>query len=271
MNSLTFEQYTDIAENISPSEFILSDFAKMTQQLVNSKAIDNKIKAEFKRCIQRKRFDYFASIKLDIFSANGLNISLSHLDSKSNGERYLIPAAMDSYIAIYGCDAFPINYYELSPCKKRLQLDKELVLTSGDVCQINKGQYFGFPNMKFDDVLILCIAKQDDSTVNDSVLTKFDAKTLEASYSNSADFKHTRAQYMAEILGAMGNRQSIEPLAKLCKYDAHFVRWSALESLINVDYEMGIKTLYHFLNDPHPHIQKGAQQALKMFTLPETA
>ncbi len=271
MQTFSFDDFVSLAVNTPAKDFLEPDMCQAVKSLINSNAINEKIKSEFNLCVEKKNYSYFAPINLFLHRSSSINISLAYLDTKSRSERYIMPNMSDSYLAVYGSKGFIVNYYESEQDGQKLRLARSVVLKEGDICLMKAGEYVGFPETNSEETLLLYIANNAESKLGEAVITKFDAKTLTASFSNSGDFQHTRAQYMAEILGGIKGEHTTKSLLKLCAYKAHFVRWSALESLLNVDFELGMKTLRQFQNDPHPHIQNAAREALKMLTLRESA
>ncbi len=96
-----------------------------------------------------------------------------------------------------------------------------------------------------------------------SITERYDAVSGRAKYASAANSDLTRIEYACEVLKELGNSESVLPLRKLCAHPAHFVRWKAVEALINVDYGAGVDVIREMQTDAHPHIRVAASQALR--------
>lgn len=92
---------------------------------------------------------------------------------------------------------------------------------------------------------------------------RYCADTGQARYAAALNSDLTRIEYACEVLKDIGNEGSVRPLRRLCAHPAHFVRWKAVEALINIDYDVGIEVIREMVTDSHPHIRAAAGQALR--------
>jgi len=72
-----------------------------------------------------------------------------------------------------------------------------------------------------------------------------------------------RLFFATKLLGQIPRRRSLDNLEALSQHDAHFVRWTAIQSMFNVDFDAGLARLRRAAeNDCHPNIRKAAIAAL---------
>jgi HEAT repeat protein len=53
----------------------------------------------------------------------------------------------------------------------------------------------------------------------------------------------------------------------MIKHEKHNVRWSALKSLMQIDFEEGCKAVDELINDPHPDVRKAALKTIELINL----
>ena len=263
MNFKSFEDFCTYTEGFN--DFFSPEMREAVFALLNTGLLSDKIIEQFLLCVNKNNFGYFSPSNVVLYDSSVITITLSYLEPESMYDRHVIPNVSDSYWAIFGTNSLRINYYSLvSECSK-VKLDAKLLLKCGDFAELKKGDFISLPEFSESDVILLCVrSKIDEQEEQDTVLTKFNPKTLEPSYQNSSNFLHSRLQYCAEILGSINDPSCIKPLRWLCNYKAHFVRWSAAEALINIDFDKGIEELKRFRNDPHIHIRNASKQALEI-------
>jgi len=72
-------------------------------------------------------------------------------------------------------------------------------------------------------------------------------------------------QWAAESLAALGCKDAVPALERLYCHPDHFVRWSAISNLIQLDYNKGVSMLVHASSaDDHPHLRTAARKSLEM-------
>ena len=72
-----------------------------------------------------------------------------------------------------------------------------------------------------------------------------------------------RLFYAAKLLGQIPRQRSVGSLLTLSDHSAHFVRWTALQSLFKVDFETAVERLQRATADQHPSVGRAARQALQ--------
>ncbi|MFN0141369.1 MAG: HEAT repeat domain-containing protein [Pyrinomonadaceae bacterium] len=96
---------------------------------------------------------------------------------------------------------------------------------------------------------------------------EYDTSTLAPSKAIATNMNSSRLQWAAECLSVLGNSESAKALEKLYSHPDHFVRWSALSNLIQIDFESGVALLQSAVDsDDHPHVRKAANESLRMLS-----
>lgn len=93
---------------------------------------------------------------------------------------------------------------------------------------------------------------------------EYDAKTLAPIRVALTNVTIGRLMTSLKIFGMTQFLESKEILIKLTNHDEHCVRWEAVRSLINVDFEKGKKVLTAMLDDKHPEIRNAARKSLQI-------
>lgn len=72
-------------------------------------------------------------------------------------------------------------------------------------------------------------------------------------------------QFACTILSHFPNPKGVKILPMLMEHESYFVRWAALQAYAKIAKpEQVKKSLEAFLNDPHPHLENSAKEALKI-------
>ena len=67
------------------------------------------------------------------------------------------------------------------------------------------------------------------------------------------------------LLSALEHREAAPVIATLYDHPDHFVRWSAVRRVIELDPALGTPLVYRALTDPHPHIRRAAQRSVERY------
>jgi hypothetical protein len=94
----------------------------------------------------------------------------------------------------------------------------------------------------------------------------YDRESLSATVGMVPQLHAYRLYYAARLLGQIPRRQSLESLLALSDHSAHFVRWTALQSLFRIDFDAGVERLKRATADEHPSVSRAAQRALQSIT-----
>lgn len=93
------------------------------------------------------------------------------------------------------------------------------------------------------------------------LITRHDSQTGQAIYATAASQHLSRLQHACEYIANFGDVKLIPVLQKLLRHPAHFIRWKAIEALLNIDLDIGLRALDALRDDPHPHIMAAANTA----------
>jgi hypothetical protein len=96
---------------------------------------------------------------------------------------------------------------------------------------------------------------------------EYDASTLFPIRAIAASSTSSRLEYTARMLAALGDRGSICALASLLNHQDHFVRWTAIQSVMRLDFDEGVRLLEVAVDDPHPHVKGSAHRALDRLSI----
>ena len=93
---------------------------------------------------------------------------------------------------------------------------------------------------------------------------EYDAKTLAPVRVVLTNLTIGRLMTSLKIIGINQYLDSKEILIKLTNHDEHCIRWEAVRSLINIDFEEGKKVLNSMLHDKHPEVRNAAKKSLQI-------
>ncbi len=103
------------------------------------------------------------------------------------------------------------------------------------------------------------------------LVTRHDSSTGQVIYAAAASQCLSRLQHACEYIANFGDVTLVPVLQTLLRHPAHFIRWKAVEALLNVDLEIGLRALDALREDPHPHIMAAANTAWARFQQDYTA
>jgi hypothetical protein len=94
------------------------------------------------------------------------------------------------------------------------------------------------------------------------VVWAYDPSTLRALSPIAADKNAAHLEYLAWTLAKIGDSSSVPAIAALTEHPAHFVRWTAVRTVMELDQEQGLTLLERAARDRHPHVSAAARRAL---------
>ncbi len=100
------------------------------------------------------------------------------------------------------------------------------------------------------------------SDMRSSILWEYDPVTLLPVRALAAETGSSRLQYTARLLAQVGGPSSLPGLRRLLEHRDHFVRWTALRSIMAIDPEEGTARVREAVHDPHPHVRNAATRSL---------
>lgn len=93
----------------------------------------------------------------------------------------------------------------------------------------------------------------------------FQRDTLQAWLQQDADTATSQLRAAAHILGLLANPESLDALLKLSQHRSHAVRWAAMQNLSHVSKSKALERYREAaVDDPHPHVRRGAQKVLDL-------
>jgi hypothetical protein len=100
------------------------------------------------------------------------------------------------------------------------------------------------------------------SDIRQSVRWEYDPATLLPLRAIAAETAPSRLQYTAQLFTHMGGESTLPGLRRMLDHREHFVRWTALQSIMAIDPIEGAARVHEAVLDPHPHIRNAAARAL---------
>ena len=93
----------------------------------------------------------------------------------------------------------------------------------------------------------------------------YNSDTLLPARAEAGDLDAARLEYTFALLAALGHTEAAPTMAALYEHPDHFVRWSAIRRVIELDPAMGEALVRRALNDVHPHVRRAAQRTLERY------
>jgi hypothetical protein len=90
----------------------------------------------------------------------------------------------------------------------------------------------------------------------------YDAFTLLPVHAEAADSTAARIEYAIALLAALDHTEAVPVIAALYDHPDHFVRWSAVCRVMDLDPSEGVHLVHRALQDPHPHVRRAARRSL---------
>jgi hypothetical protein len=90
----------------------------------------------------------------------------------------------------------------------------------------------------------------------------YDARTLMPVRAEAADSSTARLEYAMALLAALDHTEAAPVIAGLYDHPDHFVRWSAVRRVTELDPSLGAQLVQRALQDAHPHVRRAAQRSL---------
>jgi hypothetical protein len=100
------------------------------------------------------------------------------------------------------------------------------------------------------------------SDIRQSVRWEYDPATLLPLRAIAAATAPSRLQYTARLFTHLGGESTLPGLRRMLDHREHFVRWTALQSIMAIDPIEGAARVHEAVLDPHPHIRNAAARAL---------
>ena len=91
----------------------------------------------------------------------------------------------------------------------------------------------------------------------------YDVPTRAPVLAVAADPRSSRIEFACRLLARLGDRRDVPALEEVTVHPDHFVRWTALQSIVQLDLARGNELIEAALDDPHPHIRRAAHRFVR--------
>jgi hypothetical protein len=169
-------------------------------------------------------------------------------------------------VAVLGPGALEIERYRLPPPHRFDVLDRSRrlegpsleILTSGDVRVFAAGEDVIQTAAPERGTVVLRL----QSGLIHRIRWVYDAATRSPTLSVAADPRSSRVEFACRMLARLGAAADVPALEHVAAHPDHFVRWTALQAIVELDFDRGRALIEDALGDPHPHIRSAAARFL---------
>lgn len=230
------------------------------------------INSQLEKIVNDKYFIPFnrSENRIPLYSTDEFELSLVHISPKN---RPIIEGVLYSYISdMYFCPLIDVNDYKIDIYEQTFTMDSTLLnedysLILKESKKLKKHDVLFL--RKFKDILkldkqkpFLCFCYLSKKDVLD-YSWEYNAQTLRPSRIASVNVNTERLNVISDMLSMIGNDQSVSALILLCNHSSHSVRWNAVNALINLDYDRGLKMVENMTMDSHVEVREAAKESLE--------
>lgn len=191
------------------------------------------------------------------------------LNDPDIGDKMLYGLTSHQMIGVHGNVCLELEWFIQENLYPIEIFDKSKTLTRQATAKVNSSKPRCF--IAYEDVIRIippkapCVVFYFMTTNIGNIRWEYDSKTLKPTRAIATSMNSSRLQWAAESLAVLGSEDSVPALEKLCTHPDHFVRWSAISNLIQLDFEKGVSLLKQASrSDDHPHIRNVAQKSLQI-------
>jgi len=193
----------------------------------------------------------------------------THVDRLSEAERYVHTAPSNSVLVIRGKAPVTVNRYRLPAGIDRSGFQADIPLEP-----LGSERYDGS----------FMVERHDDDEIRDyrceagqawmvrlnyapyaTETWFFEKSTLRSLFASAVLADYSSLVTLCRVFGAEGDEGAKPLVEELAKSEAHFVRWAAVQAMGRIDGDRAREMIEERCEDPHPHIQAAALNALKKF------
>ena len=196
-------------------------------------------------------------------------LAKSAIDDRVSNKEMLYAASLHQMIGVHGSGSFEIERYKQDNPYPIEILDKNKYLTQRELIEVNSSEIRCFK--AHEDVIRIiepsevCIVFYFMTRDLGSIRWAYDLDTLKPSRAIATSMNSSRLQWAADTLVELECINAVPALEHLYGHPDHFVRWSAISNLIQLDSQKGTLLLEKAsLNDVHPHVRNAARKSLEM-------
>jgi len=171
-------------------------------------------------------------------------------------------------IGVRGNGSFKVEYYyQKNPYPTEI-LEKNRILTQKEILEVNSSEIKCFKAhedvIRILDPTEVCTVFYFMTRDLGSIRWEYSPKTLEPTRAVATSMNSSRLQWAAECLSELECLDSVSSFESLYNHPDHFVRWSAISNLIQIDFQKGVTLLKKASTyDCHPHIRNAAVKSLR--------
>jgi len=266
------EVFFNATKTIGPKNF--HDYIPHFKKLIKSRFVADFLTIEAQKINETRDYDMLdQDIGMQILNTPEYIINFGKLPKESfvEGNR---PEAIGFESTMVSCNLGPGNIeLEIYEVPKDQHLDifdrskiptlkRKIVQKVGDFLTINAGKevvkVIGVDQDAFQIYMV--------STEVQELVWHYHEKTLEPIYSTVGSPQISRLQCVMMMLANLGSQKAVFTLKKLISAKEHFLRWSAIKTILALNPTEGYPLLVDATNDPHPHVQKAATTTLALWS-----
>ncbi|WP_437962367.1 hypothetical protein WME76_44760 (plasmid) [Sorangium sp. So ce119] len=236
------------------------------EELVRSGAVRDLVRAEIERAAEDPLYaPPSTSEAMSIVDVRDFCLLLKRVRPATPGEE-LQSLSEHVYAGVVGPGRLGVDIYGEAPGYDNEVFDRTRRLRAEGALSLGPGEVAGFISgehvVQFDGPPEGTLALFFMSGAVQRLRWVYDASTLQAVRAHACNRDESRLEFVAAALSELGATEAIPALDRLCAHPAHFVRWSALRSLLRLDFDRGVARLTEAQDDDHPHVRNGAKRAL---------
>lgn len=167
-------------------------------------------------------------------------------------------------LAVVGPGSLAIERYRLTPPYRFEVLDRSRRLEGPSAETLGAGDA-GFFKAGEDVMRIrrspsVAVALLLRSELIHRVRWVYDPVTLSPCLAVAGDPRSSRLEFACRIVAKLGEPSDVPALESLVTHPDHFVRWTALQSIMHLDTGRGCALMRDALEDVHPHVRSAASR-----------
>jgi hypothetical protein len=270
-------EFYEFAKNIPVDGFGGEEVVNRFSKLASESFMSDLIQYELNNI---RDYEYYSPpganyTTIQLVNAPNYSIDLTAIDSQyiSTDKAYIASLKQDYLILCLTEGGIPYSIYqqnnEINPAI--LDKSKGLNLISNDEtleygqCLYLKQYRDLFKYNKISEnkkvIILTLIAKQPTTFIwNYNISTLLPEKMV-------ATIQDSRIENICILLSNFQDSGSVSSMKHMLDHPKHNIRWTALKTLMNLDFEEGCKAIENLINDPHPEIRMAAKTTQELIKL----
>ena len=223
---------------------------------------------ELEKCIDEPRYlpESATDFSITLFRTAACGLDVKVVRSTYVPDSRLHGLTDDLLISVLGDETLTLDtYVQPQPIPNDVFDPSRLLIRQPDVLLTLKPQVFYAEKDVFAvgatpcDALMLFFSIPSPSKLR----WEYDRHTLAPTRITAADPTSSRIQFACKTLATMGYAPAAASMQALGAHPDHHVRWTAITSLLDLDFEIGVAALEAAQNDIHPHLRAASTASLK--------